>query len=408
MLDSAHKIIKRAGNHLGLSDEHIDKLLMYEAEHEFEITLPSGSKHKAYRIQHNSSLGPYKGGIRFHPEVDKDEVRALATLMSLKTAAVNLPLGGGKGGVEVDAKKLSDKDLETLAREYVRGLHKNIGPHKDIPAPDVNIKSQTIDWMVDEYSKLTGDKTKASFTGKSKEKGGSEGREMATGYGGLIVLNKYLELAGEADKPLTVAIHGFGNAGSHFALKAAEERPKWELIAVSDSKGAVKTQVGKKLSAADISVFKQKKGSQLPDYKSKDIEHVSNEELIGLDVDILVFAALGDVISEKNADKVKARFILELANGPVNDSASTVLNKKVEIIPDIIANAGGVVVSYLEWQQNLNDEHWSEAKVNAEMKQFLSKAIEKAFEYSREHDLPLRDAAFILALKRLTKEKQSR
>lgn len=400
MLDSAHKIIIRGAKHLGLSDEQTKELLKFEAEHEFEITTPSGSTHKAWRIQHSSKRGPYKGGIRFHPEVSKEQIKALATLMSLKTAAVGLPLGGGKGGVIIDPKNHDEATIEHVAREYVRKLHGHIGPGKDIPAPDMNTDSRTIDWMVDEYSQLTGDKTRASFTGKSTQNGGSFGRDTATGYGGLVVLKEFLNLAGQLKKPITFAVHGFGNVGAHFALKAQTRQPNWRFVATSDSKSGIHA---KSLRATLISEYKSDRSSRFSEYSKEKVKHISNDDLLSLDVDVLVLAAGGNVISEQNSSQIRARYILELANGPVSDEAAEQLNNKgVIIIPDIIANAGGVSVSYLEWQQNLAGERWDEERVNKKMADILRPAIKKCYHYAAAHNLPLKDAAFILAIKRLS------
>ena len=217
MLSSTHKLIERVGKKIGLSKQDISYLLKIDKEHVFTITLDSGITHQAYRIQHNNKRGPYKGGIRFHPEVNLDEVRALATLMSMKTAAVGLPLGGGKGGVVVDPRSISETDLEELSRKYVQFLHLHIGPDKDIPAPDVNTNPKIIDWMVDEYSKLTGDNTNSAFTGKRIEKGGSLGRESATGRGGVVALKAVLEHYKLIDTPLPYALQGTGNVGLVFA-----------------------------------------------------------------------------------------------------------------------------------------------------------------------------------------------
>lgn len=405
MLDSAQKIIRRGAKHLGLSEEQIQQLLQLEAEHEFEIITPAGNTHKAYRMQHSSKHGPFKGGIRFHSDVTADEVRALATLMSFKTAAVGLPLGGGKGGVAFDPKQYPKEEIEHVARQYVRSLHRHIGPNKDIPAPDVNTNSQIMDWMVDEYSALTGDQSKASFTGKSLDNGGSFGRDSATGYGGLIVLGEYLRSAGQEDKPLTYAVHGFGNAGANFAKKAQSEQKTWRMLAASDSRAGLIVQSGQELSPAELAAYKARPGASFTDYKLKGVGPIASGDIISADVDILVMAALGEAITEENAAKVKARYILELANGPVTDSAAEILARSgVVIIPDIIANAGGVVVSYLEWQQNLQNERWSEERVNKGMSRILTGAMDQCLNYSSEHNLPLKDAAFILAIKRLTEE----
>ena len=400
MLDSTQKTICRAAKRLGLSRDQTEKLLGFEHEHEFEINGKNGSRHKAFRIQHSSARGPYKGGIRFHPAVDKDEVRALATLMSFKTAAVGIPLGGGKGGVVIDPKNLSDEEIEHISREYVRKIYPYIGPDQDIPAPDVNTNSQIIDWMVDEYSILTGDKTKASFTGKSLDNNGSEGRVSATGLGGLAVLEEYTKCA-QIDKSLTIAIHGFGNVGSYFARGVAKEHPDWKIVAVSDSSAALSNNQG--LDVEHLFSFKSKRGARFSDYSEASV--ISEKELLALDVDIMVFAALGDLVDEEIARSFRSKYILELANGPVKDEALGVLDdKNVVILPDIIVNAGGVVVSYLEWLQNLNRERWSEDRVIQEMYSILRFATKNAYEYSQKHHLPLRDAAFILATKRLIEE----
>jgi len=399
MLDSAQKAIESAAKHLGLSDDEKNILLKSEAEHEFEIKVSNGNTYKAYRVQHNSALGPYKGGIRFHPEVNLEEVRALATLMSIKTAAAGLPLGGGKGGVAVNAKELSETELEEIAREYVKQLYPHIGPENDVPAPDVNTNAQIIDWMTDEYSKQTGDETRASFTGKSIDKGGSEGRNAATGRGGVISLKEVLKNVGKIDDPITMVVQGYGNVGSFFATLAQKEFPNWKLIAVTDSSGGPYNADG--LDAEGLYQFK-KQYKKLSKFEENDVTSINNDELLSLDTDVLVLAGLGDVIDEYNMKSVKAKFILELANGPVNDVAHDYLvNQGVTIIPDVLANAGGVIVSYLEWVQNRKQEQWSEEKVNAELERYMVKAIDDAYNYSNEEGVSLKEAAFSLAIKRI-------
>lgn len=396
MLETAHHLIRRVGEKLGLSPSDINYLLKTDAEHEFEIALDSGRTHKAYRVQHNRALGPYKGGIRFHPEVNKYEVKALATLMSLKTAAVGLPLGGGKGGVAVNPKELSDSDLEELSRKYAAHLHPHIGPNKDVPAPDVNTDSRIIDWMVDEYEKLTGDTTRASFTGKSVEKGGSLGREAATGRGGVIVLGELTKRLG-LNNNLTYAIQGFGNVGSYFGLVAENEQKKWKMVAATDTSGGIYDQKG--LMPNDLQEFK-KLGQKLAAYPEG--QAITNEEFIGIDADVLVLAALGDAVTEKNMHEVQAKIILELANGPVSEEAHDYLTKKgVLIIPDIIANAGGVIVSYLEWQQNMAKEQWNEAEVNKKLEQYLVKAVDELANEYQKSGVSLKEAAFAIAIKKI-------
>lgn len=399
MLASTHAMVQRVGESLGLSEADIAYLLSIDNEHVFEIELSNGSKHQAYRVQHNNQLGPYKGGIRFHPEVNLDEVRALATLMSLKTAAVGLPLGGGKGGIAINPKSLSDTELEELSRAYVRFLRPHIGAHKDVPAPDVNTHAQIIDWMVDEYEQLTGETNKASFTGKSIENGGSLGREEATGRGGVLALKTVMKHLNLDKKALTYGIQGFGNVGLYFATTLRTELPDVMLLAATDSTGGVSSAFG--LETDDLARFKNTQG-KLRDYSTQDTVVITNEQLIGEEVDVLVLAALGDVVTEANADQVRAKIILELANGPVSDGAYDILTARgVTVIPDILANAGGVIVSYLEWLQNHADERWGENKVNQQLAQYLVPAIDNAWAYGKKHQVPLKEAALGVAMHRI-------
>jgi len=400
MLKTAQQLITEAAQKIGLDKFSIDALLATDTEHQFEIELNSGKKLHAYRVQHNNKLGPYKGGIRFHDDVDLDEARALATLMSLKTAAVGLPLGGGKGGVAVNPSELTTEELEEISRKYVQGLYKFIGPDKDVPAPDVNTNATIIDWMVDEYEKITGDTTKASFTGKSIKNGGSLGRDAATGRGGVIALNELLQYDGLSDSPLTFAIQGYGNVGSYFAV-IGEQYPNWKLLAVSDSVSTLYGENG--LNAKDLAKFKETRG-HFSDYKAGGVKQLNGEEIIGLDVDVLVLAALGDAVTEDNMKDVKAKYIVEMANGPVDKTAIDYFTKEnVTILPGIIANAGGVIVSYLEWLQNKKNEHWSEDIVNAQLTQYMQEAVKSLVKVSKEPGVVnLPEAAFIIAIRRLT------
>lgn len=397
MLKSARENIKNAAKHLNISDEQLAKLLEPDAVHTFEIVLENGKKFNAYRVQHSNVRGPYKGGVRFHPEVDHDEVQALATLMSFKTAVAGIPLGGGKGGVEVDPSALTSEELEELSRKYVRGLSDHIGPDKDIPAPDVNTNAEIIDWMVDEYSTITGDSTKGSFTGKSLANGGSEGREEATGRGGVIVLRTLRELQGLSERPLTYAIQGFGNVGVFFADVAEAEQGSWKLVAATDSSGGVFYSDG--LSAEELKKFKAS-GKKLSQYGQGTT--ISNEEILKQDVDVLVLAALGDVVTPENVGTIKAKYILELANGPVQSVVEqNVQERGVMVVPDILANAGGVIVSYFEWLQNINSEKWDLKTVNQKLDELLVAATKDVFERSREDGTSLKQAAFCIAIERL-------
>lgn len=399
MLESAHALIKRTAQDIGLTPAQIQKLMKANALHQFDIELSSGQTFRAYRAQHSNKLGPYKGGIRFHPAVNEDEVLALATLMSLKTAAVGLPLGGGKGGITLDPKQLSAKQLEELSRSYVKQLLPHIGPDKDIPAPDVNTNPQIMDWMSEEYSLQTGDVTKASFTGKSLANGGSQGRNAATGRGGVIALAQLLALLGKDKEDLTVAVQGYGNVGSFFASVAATDHAQWRLIAASDSSATIHNLKG--LSAAELSDFKQT-GGRFAGSTFHETTIQSAESIIELETDILVLAALDGAVNTENAPRIKADIIVELANGPVDEEAYRYLSQHNKIIlPDIIANAGGVIVSYLEWLQNKSQETWSEKVVNQKLTVYMTKAVKETYTLSKKESVPLKDAAFRLALQRL-------
>lgn len=399
MLKTTHTLIRDIGAKIGLDEEAIQKLIDVNHSHEFDINLANGKSFKGYRVQHNNQRGPYKGGIRFHPEVELDEVRALATLMSFKTAAVGLPLGGGKGGVTVDPHELTDDELEEVSRKYARHLKSYIGPDKDIPAPDVNTDGRIIDWMVNEYEQLTGDTSKASFTGKRLEHGGSEGREAATGHGGVIVLHELLKHLGKSKQNITVAVQGYGNVGSFFGTLAQAQEPHWKMVAASDSGATVVSRTG--LDAKKLATFKGNRG-RFTEYTQEGVEVSKADSIIGQDVDVLVLAALGNAVTKDNMEDIKAKYILELANGPVDDSAYHYLTKQdISVVPDIIANAGGVIVSYLEWLQNKNGEHWSEDKVNNQLRDYLSKATAELYKTATESNVSLKEAAFMNAFKKL-------
>jgi glutamate dehydrogenase len=424
MLESAQALIKKTAEKLGLKEEMIRRLIEPEMVHEFSfpVKMDNGQVKvlKGWRIQHNSALGPYKGGIRFHPETVREEVQALATLMSIKCAVAGLPYGGGKGGVAIDPKKLSSAELERLSREYVKKIAHFIGEDVDVPAPDVNTNPQIMAWMIDEYQKIKGYQSRATFTGKPVAMGGSLGRTEATGRGGVIVLKALMEKAryqnffgsiGAASQSrgpksqknlisspsysdLTIAVQGFGNVGYYFALLAKEAG--FKVVAVSDSKGGIFDKDG--LDPKKILEYKKKKG-QLTGYSGKKI---TNEELLELPVDILVPAALENVINEKNMKNIKAKVIVEMANGPVTEEAYEYLNKKgVVIVPDVLANSGGVTVSYLEWVQNKAGYYWSEEEVNSKLEVMMKKAFEAIWKKSTEKKIPLKQAAFEVALERI-------
>ena len=353
---------------------------------------------EGYRVQYNNWAGPYKGGIRFFPSVDLDEVKALSFWMTIKCAVAGIPMGGGKGGVTVNPKELSLAELEKLSKEFARAIANDIGPQIDVPAPDVYTNSQIMEWIVDAYAEATGKEDLAVVTGKPLERGGSKGRDRATAMGGFYILENIVErIKGkdERENKTTVAIQGFGNAGSVMAELCHDKG--YKVVAVSDSKGGIYNPSGldirkvieHKKSTGTVSGFE---GSQA----------VSNEELLELEADVLIPAALENQITKENAENIRAKYIIELANGPVTPEADEILAKNgIKSIPDVLANSGGVTVSYFEWQQNLDDNYWSEEQVFAKLKEHIVPAFEKIWQLTEEKQIDLRTAAFAMALEKL-------
>ena len=351
---------------------------------------------EGYRVEHNNARGPYKGGIRYHHDTDINEVKALAFWMALKCAVANIPMGGGKGGVTVDPKTLSKTELENLSRGWVRGLAEILGPKKDVPAPDVNTTPEIMAWMGDEFAKISGDTTMATFTGKPLGKGGSEGRGAATGLGGFYVFDVLREKYNVAPGA-SVVIQGFGNVGGNAAEIFLANG--YKIIAMSDSKGGVVNEAGLDIKALED--WKKQNGV-LAGFPGSST--VTNAELLELPCDVLIPAALENQITGDNADKIKAKFILELANGPITSEADEILYKKnIPVVPDILANSGGVTVSTFEWEQNLKGEHWTEVDVNSRLKEILNREALVIFEKSQSVKTDLRRAAFIIALERISK-----
>jgi len=397
MLESAQALITKTAEKMQLDGEMIKRLIEPEFAHEFSltITMDNGKKKvfKGWRIQHNSALGPYKGGIRFHFETVREEVQALATLMSIKCAVAGLPYGGGKGGIVVDPKKLSKTELERLSRAFANRIAHVIGEDVDVPAPDVNTTPEIMSWMLDEYQKIIGYKSPATFTGKPIALGGSLGRTEATGRGGLFGLLSLLSKMKKKAKGTTVAVQGFGNVGYYFAKLATEVG--FKVVAISDSKSGVYDKNGIDLDRA----LKNKKEKGTVSYGKT----ISNEELLELDVDVLVPAALENMVNERNMAKIKAPIIVEMANGPLTQEAYEYLAKKGKIIvPDVFANSGGVIVSYLEWVQGKAGFWWSEKEVNDKLKVMMERAFEAIWKKSVEKKMPLKQAAFEVAIGRIT------
>ena len=349
---------------------------------------------EGYRVEYNNALGPYKGGIRYHKDTEINEVKALAFWMSIKCAVAGIPMGGGKGGITVEPKDLSKGELERLSRGWVKKLADILGPKKDVPAPDVNTTGEIMDWMADEYEKITGEKTRATFTGKPIGKGGSEGRGPATGLGGFYVFDSLRTQLGLPEK-CTVVVQGFGNVGLNAAQIFIEHGHS--VVAISDSKGGVYNPNG--LDIEKLIEHKKATGSLAGFADSKDL---TNEELLETECDVLVPAAFENQITTENAPKLRTKVILELANGPVTPVADEILLKKgITIIPDVLANSGGVTVSYFEWDQNLKGEHWTEVEVFEKLQPMMHDAAQKVFENGKKYSTDLRRGAFILALERI-------
>ncbi len=412
MLDSAQKLILDIGTEIGLDKEVIKQIITPNFIHEFSLPLEmdNGSLKvfTGFRIQHNNALGPYKGGIRYHQNVTKEEVQALSTLMSIKTAVVNIPFGGGKGGIVVDPKELSKAELKRLSKLYAAKIAQFIGPDIDIPAPDVNTNPIIMKWMLKEYEKIVGYKSPATFTGKSLDCGGSLGRTEATGRGGVIALEELIKrLYKDKQRHLTIAIQGFGNVGYFFADIVS--RLGHKVVAISDSKGGIYNEkLDTSLDIPLIMECKQKQGSISECYciggvcDSKKGKIITNEELLELPVDVLVPAALENAIDKSNMSKIKAKIIIEMANGPITQEAHDYLTHNgTIIIPDVLANAGGVIVSYLEWVQSKQGYWWTEEKVNNELATIMQHAFSEIWTYSQEKNMSLKQAAFFSAIQRI-------
>ncbi len=363
----------------------------------------------AFRVQYNNARGPYKGGIRYHPLADENEVKALAALMAIKTAVVDIPFGGAKGGVQVDPKKLSRREVQQVSRAYVQAFLEHLGPDIDCPAPDVNTNPDIMAWMRDEYEQRTRSYAPAMITGKPLAYGGSRGRDRATARGGFFILQELME--GEAlDAANTkVVVQGFGNAGgemAHFLHDAG-----FTVVGVSDSQGGIYSEEG--LDPVRIQKYKQKTGSVAGEYckgsvcdiekmKMDGVRHMSNEELLELPCDILIPAALDNVITGENADRIKAKYILELANGPTTPEADAILDKKgIRVIPDVLANAGGVTVSYFEWTQGRSGEQWTDAQVDSELKRVILEAYKSVRREVHRRKVSYRQAAFLVGVRRI-------
>jgi glutamate dehydrogenase (NAD(P)+) len=391
----------RAADQLDLSDS-LRKILVTprrEVQVQIPLEMDSGElrSYIGYRVQHNKARGPMKGGLRYHHEVDLDEVRALASLMTWKTAVVNIPYGGAKGGIAVDASKLSARELERITREFIDEIHEMIGPDTDIPAPDMGTDHRVMAWIMDQYNKYHGFNP-GVVTGKPVEYYGIPGREEATGRGVGVLTMKLLGRLNRKLAGSRVAIQGFGNVGTHTAKFLAGAECK--IIAISDSTGAYYRPEG--IDVPGALRYAMEHNRLLRGYAEAEI--ITNAELLELDVDVLIPAAIGGVITAENAPRIKAPIIIEAANAPVQPDADDILdNAGIIVLPDILANAGGVTVSYFEWAQNRQFYRWNLDRVRQELDKTLSTAFEEVWELAHKRKVSLRTAAFMLGIDRVAR-----
>lgn len=406
--DNFVAVMDKAAGVMGISEE--DYLTFKYPERELKVALPvrmddgSLKVFEGFRIQHSTLRGPAKGGVRYHQNVNVDEVRALSAWMTFKCAVAAIPYGGGKGGIVCRPREMSKGELERLTRTYIDKISAIISPNTDIPAPDVGTNAQTMDWMVDEYSKLKGESVYGIVTGKSIEIGGSKGRNEATGRGVCFVTLEMMKKYNMKPEDCKIVIQGMGNVGSISAKLLAEEGAK--IVAVSDVSGAIYNENG--LDIAGIYKYLDS-GKNLLDGYTGDCKRITNAELLELPCDILIPAALENQITAENADRIKAKIVIEAANGPTSVEADEILNKKgVKVLPDILSNSGGVIVSYFEWVQNLQNFYWEEDDVNAKLKRQIVGAFNDVFDAREKYDCTFRVAAYIVALNRLVTAKKLR
>ncbi|WP_421617042.1 Glu/Leu/Phe/Val family dehydrogenase [Brevibacillus sp. TJ4] len=401
----AQQQIDAAASLLGLP-KHVTEILKHPKRVlsvTFPVKMDDGTIRvfQGYRSQHNDALGPTKGGIRFHPDVTMDEVKALSMWMSFKCGVVGLPYGGGKGGVVCDPRQFSKGELERVSRGFMEAIADIVGPEKDIPAPDVYTTPQIMGWMMDTYSRLKGSYSPGVITGKPLIVGGSKGRNEATARGCVFTIEEAMKDAGRVPQETAVAVQGFGNAGKTAAKLLAEQG--YKVVAVSDSTGGIYNPNG--LDVERVSQLKET--ASILQYE--DAQQISNAELLELDVDILIPAALENVITAANAERIRARVIAEAANGPTTPDADAVLRKKgVLVIPDILANAGGVTVSYFEWVQNLMNYYWSEEEVNEKLRTAMVEAYRAVRDLAGKYEVDMRTGAYMIALLRIAQGMEAR
>jgi glutamate dehydrogenase (NAD(P)+) len=404
-LEIVHHYFQIAADNLGIADDV--RTVFWEPYREVTVQIPvkltDGRVHtfSGYRIQHNGARGPYKGGIRFHPEVDIDEVRALASLMTWKTAVAGVPFGGAKGGVNCPADKLESSEVQRIARSFMDKVEKVLGPTRDIPAPDVNTNAQVMAWMMDEYGKLHGH-TPAIVTGKPIALEGSYGREAATGRGCVYMFREAAPHLGITPAETTFAVQGFGNVGS-WAARIMQQLG-CSMVAVSDANGAIRNDGGIDANALHDFISD---GGVITEFEGA--EAISPDDLLAVECDVFIPAALGGMIHEHNADRIQARVIIEGANSPTTPAADEILqDKDVYIIPDVMANAGGVVCSYFEWVQNLQHFRWDEREVNDKLGNIMRRAYREVSGRAKQENLPLRQSAYLVGLERVVEAARTR
>lgn len=408
--ENALKVLRGAAEQAGY--KHDEYVTLEYPERELKVSVPvvmddgSVQVFEDYRVQHSSLRGPCKGGIRFHKDSDIEEVKALALWMTMKCAVANIPYGGAKGAVKVDPAKLSRGELQRLTRRYTAMVLPLIGPEKDIPAPDVNTNAETMGLIMDTYSMLKGYTVPGVVTGKPVEIGGSLGRSEATGRGVMITAMQLMKKLGMQPENTRAAVQGFGNVGSAAADLLAKQGVK--ICALSDVSGGIYCADG--LDVSKVRAFiAAEKGRFLKDYTIDDVCHITNEELLESDVDLLIPAALENQITAENAGKIRAKYIVEAANGPTSVEADAILTQRgITVVPDILANAGGVVVSYFEWVQNIQSLMWEEKEVNRHLEEIMVRAFEEVWSICKEKQVTMRMAAYMSALKRLITAKHFR
>ncbi|HEX2792585.1 MAG TPA: Glu/Leu/Phe/Val dehydrogenase [Candidatus Paceibacterota bacterium] len=393
----------KAADLLGLSEEARLRLMTPDRRLRADLTIPleagGTATFPAYRVQFNNARGPYKGGIRFHPDADEDEVSALAAMMAIKCAVVDIPFGGAKGGVAVDPKKLSLNDLDALAREYVKAFAGTLGPDTDVPAPDVYTNSHLMGVMLEQYEALVGKPSPAMITGKPLTKGGIVGRDTATADGAFFVLDSLLADQHRSLEGLTASIQGAGNAGAQMARLLAQGGAK--VVAIADSHGTVRNADGLDVNA--VLAMKEERGSVANYAQAGRVERLAPDAVLTEPCDVLIPAALEEVVTGANAMQVAATAVLEVANGPVTPDADRMLTeRKIGVVPDVLANAGGVTVSYFEWLQNRSTDIWTEEQVRTRLMETMQDAYRDVAEFALDRNVTLREAAYALALLRLT------